>query len=459
MKTVYKYLFLIMLIVACFYNKGIDSKAAMDSQNVSVTVPATLAVVFEEDGRNKVDELYFCNNSLVPVEIQKVMVTQYNEWQLVPFDYEILADSKKLCFKLNGLTLLAGSNSIDVPINSGSVHVFDVDIKRGAWTHDLVSEKAFRFEFQYEIGTKEFTLYMDENSGAEEKRILAKNGTVIDLPSPEKVGYVFGGWKDENGTIYDSVITMPIGDIRLTAQWIKADAYATYCETDKSLNFYRSVDPIEVNTVYEGKQVTAVYTGFENANYGWGQSPWYSKRTEIERVEFHDIIQPISLANWFLEFYYANYGDMRKLDTSRVTSMENMCQKFGVYAERLELKGLETWDVSQVTSLYFAFSYVGYNADGDVIIGDLSSWNVEKVTTMCRAFGEIGGYTQNLVFHGMEQWNTSSVENMSGLFENTGQKDPKWKLDLRGWNVNKVIHYKYFNDNVESKVTPPIWVH
>ncbi len=33
-----------------------------------------------------------------------------------------------------------------------------------------------------------------------------------------------------------------------------------------------------------------------------------------------------------------------------------------------------------------------------------------------------------------------------------------YSLDLSGWNVTKVMSHSSFNDGVESKITPPVWV-
>ena len=43
------------------------------------------------------------------------------------------------------------------------------------------------------------------------------------------------------------------------------------------------------------------------------------------------------------------------------------------------------------------------------------------------------------------------------MFNKTGL-NANWSLDLSNWNVNKVISYTYFNTDVETKVTAPIWV-
>lgn len=382
-----------ILFSAMFFNhNALPVDAADSATNVDVTVPTAISVLFNEEGTNSVSEFGVENHMYAPITIDKVQVTECNDWKLVSKGKSIPANTKQLAFALEGQCLEAGENPIHIKVSANTDRQLNIGVARGAWSVDGATETALRLEFNYVVN------------------------------------------------------------------WEETKAYATYCADDSSLNFYRSVEPIQKGTTHRGKVVSEVYSGFEEATYDWGQAPWYGTRSKIQKIEFHDPIQPISLSYWFLEFYHVTYADMTKLDTSRVTTMDYMCKSLGNAADQLEMKGLEGWDVSNVTSMSMTFGYMAYNAEGPVTIGDLSAWDVSNVTNMSRAFSDVGYYTTDFKLCGFENWNTANVTNMSSMFQRTGKYDPDWYLDLTCWNVNNVTLHNEFNLGVEFKITPPNWV-
>lgn len=375
-----------------FQHNALPAEASDVAENVNVTVPSVVSVVFDEEGKSSIREFSIENHTYAPVTIERVQATECNDWQLVSKGQAIPANTKQLVFELEELCLQPGENEANIKVAANASKKLNIEVERGAWSQDKTAETALRLVFYYEV------------------------------------------------------------------HWEETSAYAVYCEADRSLNFYRSVEPIQAGTIYRGKQVTQVYTGFEEATYDWGQAPWYEVRTKVDKVEFHDPIQPVSLSYWFLEFYNVNYADMTKLDTSCVTSMDYMCKSMANWASELEMKGLEGWDVSNLKSMNMAFGYVAYNAQGPVTIGDLSNWDVSNVTNMTRAFSDVGYYTSDFTLCGFENWDTGNVTHMSSMFQRTGKYDPDWFLDLSGWNVSKVTNHIEFNLGVENKVTQPNWV-
>lgn len=440
--------------------EGVGTGTATTGQvaNVSVTVPTKVSVCFEEDGTTSVSSFAIRNQSLVPITIRKVTATEKNNWTLVESGQDIPVNTKKMAFQMGEKDIKPGENTFDIEVPEGNEKEVALKVERGAWTTSEQTETGLELAFEYTLGQKPFTLSFDLNGGKGSiPPMSVHNGETVTLPAAERDGYALTGWMDPAGKIHTTKYVMPIGDTVLVAQWEKTNAYATYCADDQSLNFYRSLKPIEVGSTYRGKKVTAVYEGFETKRYGVGQAPWHSYRTEILRIEFHDYIAPTSLAYWFYENYYVNYADMRKLNTSQVTNMEYMCAKLGIYADTLEVKGMPNWDVSKVTNMDFAFCWVGKNAQ-QVILGNLSSWNVSNVTTMCRTFSDVGTYATDLQFGGLEQWNVSKVTNVSNMFRDTGTMDPDWGLNLSAWNVKNVEYHIEFNYGTENKVVPPNWV-
>jgi len=452
---VFLMLMTITLSAMFFHN---TSKAAETIPNVSVTVPTKVSVCFEEDGTTSVSSFSVGNRSLVPITIRKVTATEKNNWTLVESGENIPVNTKKMAFQMGEKELKPGENALDICVQEGKEETVELKVERGAWTTSEQTEVGLELQFSYHLGQKPFTLSFDLNGGKGSiSPMTIPNGETVNLPSAERDGYAFKGWKDPEGKIHTTQYVMPIGDTVLVAQWEKTNAYATYCADDNSLNFYRSLEPITVGSTYRGKKVTAVYEGFESKRYGVGQAPWHSYRTEILKIEFHDYIAPTSLAYWFYEDYYVNYADMQKLDTSNVTNMEYMCAKLGIYADTLEVKGMPTWNVSKVTNMDFAFCWVGKNAQ-KVILGNLSGWNVSNVTTMCRTFSDVGTYATDLQLSGLEGWNVSKVTNVSNMFRETGTRDSDWGLNLSSWNVKSVEYHIEFNYGAENKVVPPNWV-
>lgn len=382
----------ILFSAMLFYHNALPAEASDVAENVNVTVPSVISVVFDEEGKSSISEFGIENHTYAPVTIEKIQATECNDWELVNKGQTIPANTKQLVFELEETCLHSGENEMNIRVSPNEKRTLNIGVERGAWSLDKPAETALRLVFDYMV------------------------------------------------------------------HWEETTAYATYCADDHSLNFYRTVEPIQKGISYRGKVVSEVYGGFEEATYDWGQAPWYGERINIEKIEFHDPIQPISLSYWFLEFYNVNYADMTKLDTSRVTSMDYMCKSMANWASQLEMKGLEGWNVSNLKSMNMAFGYVAYNADGPVTIGDLSNWDVSNVTDMTRAFSDVGYYTTDFTLCGFEAWDTGNVTHMSSMFQRTGKYDPDWFLDLSGWNVSKVTNHIEFNRGVENKITQPNWV-
>lgn len=490
------------------------------SGEVSVTVPTNVQIVFQEDGSTAVSGLYMENQSLVPILVQNVKVTEFNQWQVVPAKEEILVNSKQISLRIQDKELAAGNNPFDYEIKEGNRQMFELQVGRGAWTEPMVSEKALEMEFVYELGTKAFSLLLDGDGGVKNVTISAKNGEVLKLPTPVREDYEFVGWKDDKGSVYNGTYTMPIGDVTLKAVWKKQTAYALFSEDDSSMTFVKTTDTIQKGQVYRGKTVTTVYTGFEKTAYtGYAQVPWCADGTnkKVLSVTVADTLKPISTAYWFYEFIYCMNYDVGKLDTSKATDMRytfymagwngrgdfviagtenwntsqvtNMLCMFefsGLMATTYRVGNIGTWDVSKVTHLSRIFESAGRNAE-KVSIGDLSGWNPKSVIyaaamfrgygmmassinlgnlgnwdmssaiTTYGMFGATGSNATSFYIGDLSNWNVKNVEDMSYMFSNAGT-NAAWSLNCQKWNVSKVTSHNNFNYCVESKVTPPKWV-
>ncbi len=508
---------LVLSVVLFLCGKGNAEAAAGE---VSVTVPANVQIVFQEDGNTAVSSLHVENQSLVPIQVQNVKVTEFNQWQVVPEKEKILVNSKRISLQMQERELAAGDNPVNYEIKEGNRQVLELQVGHGAWTQSMASEKALEMEFVYTLGTKAFSLLLDGDGGVENVTVSAKNGEVVNLPTPVREDYEFVGWKDEADSVYNGTYTMPIGDVTLKAVWKKQTAYALFSEEDSSMTFVKTTDTIQRGQVYRGKTVTTVYTGFEKTAYtGYAQVPWCADGTnkKVLSVTVADTLKPISTAYWFYEFIYCMNFDVGKLDTSKVTNMQHtfymagwngrgdfiiagtenwntsqvtnmlcMFEYSGLMATTYQVGNVGTWDVSKVTYLSRIFESAGLNAE-TVSIGDLSGWNPKSViyaAAMFRSYGNNAG-TLNLgnlkdwdmssaittygMFDGMgarattfyigdlSNWNVQNVKEIDYMFNNAGTK-ATWSLNCQKWNVSSVTSHLYFNGSVESKVTPPKWV-
>ena len=105
-----------------------------------------------------------------------------------------------------------------------------------------------------------------------------------------------------------------------------ATTFAVYCDTDKSLNFYKRDNIPEIGSEFDGKIVTNIFTGVETLKAVQQYTvPWYAYNSSITTINFVDVIQPVSTAYWF---YWSpaltSVNNLFNLDTSNVTNMKNM---------------------------------------------------------------------------------------------------------------------------------------
>ncbi len=115
-------------------------------------------------------------------------------------------------------------------------------------------------------------------------------------------------------------------------------------------------------------------------------------------------------------------------DTSKVTNMSNMFAGVDVQAVYLEL---DTRSVTDMSSMFEDAKPTLYWTSG--------TWDTSKVTNMSRMFANSGAY--NIEYDSGTPWgipytkfNTSNVENMSGMFEGCAAST----LDLSNFNMSKV---------------------
>lgn len=266
-----------------------------------------------------------------------------------------------------------------------------------------------------------YSVSYDANGGSGAPAAQTKYyGTNLTLSStiPTRPGYLFDGWstsKNATSATYPSGGTYTSNSsVTLHAVWKEnIVAYAIYSADDNSLRFYKNNAVVTVGSKYNGRTVTALYTGVENSNFLSAGVPWSSYAGSITSVVVEEEVAPTSTGFWFYGFSSCSNFDLTKLNTTNVTSMISM------------------------------FERAGYDASSLTITG-LNKWNTAKVKTMGNMFFKTGYNVQSFKLTGLGGWNTSSVIDMSGMFSGAGYNSNTWSIDgLDGWNVSKVESMKF----------------
>jgi len=460
MKKVKMFILLFLLSMSLFVFKGKDVKSA-DIDNVNINVPTRMDIVFHEDGTTSVSDMYLENNSIVPIVVRGINITEFNEWEVVPESEVIQVNCKKMSLHMGAKELTSGSNVIEHEVTDGTKYDLDITVKRGAWTKEIAQEKALEIDLEYETGTKIFALTLDGNGGSGTTVVYAENGSTVVLETPTREGYKFNGWKDSEGNVYSDAFVMPIGDTTLTARWEKEVAYALYIASDSSLRFVRTTESLYDGCTYNGMTVTKVYKGFENASYSSVSNvPWYDGSSYnnriIKQVIVQDKIQPVSTAYWFANMCDCEYLNLSLLDTSKTTNMSRMFMRTGMdVTANVRIYGVDEFDTSNVTNMSSMFEYTGQYASSVSV--NLSKWNVSNVTNMNRMFIGMGYRSKVFSLGNLSDWDVSNVTNMDEMFKQAGFR-VTWSVDCSGWNVSKVTSANDFKYQAESKVTEPNWV-
>lgn len=425
MRKMIRNAWVLAMFVLLFLCSDVNLQAAKEHENISVTVPSNLKVIFQADGTNAVSEFHIENQSVVPIHIVNIVVTEYNGWELVSREEKIKANQKKIAVSFNGQYLKEGDNLLQLTVEDGEVKTPNIQIERGAWTSNHPDEKALELGFEYAIGKKEFQLSFEGNEESLET-VSVYNGEEVTLPIPRRIKYQFLGWEDEEGVLHQDTYLMPMKHVTLKAKWQWTEAYALYSSEDYSLTFVRSGEPISVGETYRGKVVSKVYTGFEDVVYRDNSLPPWWTAGRLEKAEVLDVIQPLGTAYWFYGQWYIHSMDLTKLDVSKVEDMTSMFSATGRQVPgTVTIMGLKNWDTSNVKYFGTAFRSLGENAD-KVVLDDISGWD------------------------------TSSAVDMLGMFTWAAIKG-NFYVDCSNWDVRNVKNHQNFSESAGGTILEPKW--
>ncbi|BDF34311.1 hypothetical protein CE91St62_23760 [Lachnospiraceae bacterium] len=270
----------------------------------------------------------------------------------------------------------------------------------------------------------------------------------------------------KNGSATKNVKTTPTDNV--TPQ---KTAFAVYSADDNSLNFYKRTSVPSAGEQFEGKTVTAVYTGLETKTYNWNTQPWRASRDNITTATVvDDGIRPKSTAYWFYCCKNMTSCDLSKLDISKVTDASYM---FDFCSSITTLGDLSGWDVSKVTDASSMFS----GCSSITTLGDLSGWDVSSLTTASYMFSGCSSIT---TLGDLSGWDVSKMTKMGGMFKGcssittlgdlSGWDVSSLKyahsmftscsnliLDCSKWDVYKVRGHNGFNTNAPGVILPLAW--
>lgn len=233
------------------------------------------------------------------------------------------------------------------------------------------------------------------------------------------------------------------------------ESFAIYSADDTSLSFYKRSTIPAVNEIYNGKTVTAVYTGIEDMQIESSSNiPWYTDNYSkiITQVTVEDPISPSNISYWFYYLKKCSNFNLENLDTSRTTSMRKTFYHAADSVSSVVLD-LTHWDTSQVTDMDGMFYYTGSSRNAEKFQLDLSTWDVSRVSTFNQMFQNAGQYapiwsvgdlktkviskSDGSSYHA---WDVSNAENFNAMFSCVGEGADDFSLDISNWNVSNAIY-------------------
>lgn len=184
----------------------------------------------------------------------------------------------------------------------------------------------------------------------------------------------------------------------------KKEAFAVFSADDGSLNFYKRVDVPKVGERFEGKTVTAVYTGIETNDYiDMGEMPWSKHASVITSVKIVDKIMPLNTCYWFAAMENLVDIDINNLDTSICTDMSYMF----AYCSSLISIDLRNFNTTNVTDMLGVFAYCSSLSSIDV-----SNFNTYHVVDMGSMFLNCSAITTLDI----SNFDMSNIRHMSYMF-------------------------------------------
>ena len=339
-------------------------------------------------------------------------------------------------------------------------------------THDTfeVNDNFAQFYFKSNAISGYYGYYAVVKGDCQVNKIISGSN---ETSTPNDTNYSFDRWNtsiDGKGDEIDNIFETKDNTTLYAKYKDMRSAFAVYCENDKSLNFYKRMNIPSVGDTFNGRAVTAVYTGIEEDIYDDYKklTPWNQYTSNIETSTIvDDGIAPVSTAYWFSTCQnLTSVNNLNKLNTSKVTAMTGM---FNDCRKLTSVGDLSGWDTSSVTNMRemfranFRLTSVGdlsgwdtssvtdmssmFTTCGDLVsIGSISGWNTSRVKAMTYMFDACSSLTSL----DLSRWDTSSVTNMREMFSGDFQLT---SLDLSGWDTSSVTDMRFMFSSCRKLVS------
>ncbi len=228
-------------------------------------------------------------------------------------------------------------------------------------------------------GSTVFQIYYDRNyvlmnfeleGGYGVEPVYAKYGTAFNIAEPQKSGYVFKGWQDENGTVTKFTSgTVPAEDITYTAVWEAVNSnftviFWTENANDSGYSYESSVTKQALSGTFVSSNDYYHFFESDNAEY----FIYDDTRTEQKIVEGDgSTVLNVYYKRkvYTLKFYYARERELIEniQNASAITSGEsylvynvranNPLSSFTYERTQLSLGGYESFTIEAVTGGYY----------------------------------------------------------------------------------------------------------
>lgn len=239
----------------------------------------------------------------------------------------------------------------------------------------------------------------------------------------------------------------------MAGTWVLSDApaaeleaFAVYCETDKTLTLYKASDKPAEGGVYNNKAATRVFEIDEQATR-FSASPFADVEDQVTKViiaapeNADNKLTPKSMNRWFYDFTSLEQVDgWANADTSQVTDMSYMFYRCNL-SKGLDAPNLNTSSVTDMSNMFYGCKGLS-SATGP----DLSHWDVSNVTDMSSMFRECTA----LQAPKTTGWDTSSVTSMSYMFSGCSSIVT---FDLTPWDLSSVKFANYMFSGCSALTT------
>ena len=296
------------------------------------------------------------------------------------------------------------------------------------------------------------------------KAILGDNGNLNFVY--DNLTYTVGDTYTDNlgqPTEITNVYTVPMGSSAQNDTPWHAD-YATYSSI-ASANFdasFHDFKPITTAYWFSDCGHLASVTNLENLDtsetlslaYMFGGIGSDSSITAVDfgNVKSLDVSHATTLHAMFAgaALYATTINiDLENWDLSSAYDIGNMFDDFGMYAHELTLN-LKNWNVPNVATIYHTFWNTGYmynvatEIDTFVHI-DVSGWQLGNLRTAESAFWYTGGYADEIIIEGLEDWDVSTLSVAKEMFMCIGMSTEieDFYFELKNWDLSSITDTSY----------------